>query len=126
MSQIIEFQLVQKDGTVEELKAGDCSASVYMAVFDFLETEYDIDCYENPVLADKTMDGEGYLFVGAFLPARATEILRAFAEEELTQTASSLATDWDLETKYVLQGLRTLQGFLEQAETARCLQYFIY
>ena len=42
MSQIASFYLL-KDGQRQELSGGDCSGAVYMAIWDWCESELDLD-----------------------------------------------------------------------------------
>ena len=42
MSQIASFYLL-KDGRRQELSGGDCSGAVYMAIWDWCESELDLD-----------------------------------------------------------------------------------
>ena len=42
MSQIASFYLL-KDGRRQELSNGDCSGAVYMAIWDWCESELDLD-----------------------------------------------------------------------------------
>ena len=42
MSQIASFYLL-KDGQRQELSNGDCSGAVYMSVWDWCESELDLD-----------------------------------------------------------------------------------
>ena len=42
MSQIASFYLL-KDGQRQELSNGDCSGAVYMAIWDWCESELDLD-----------------------------------------------------------------------------------
>ena len=42
MSQIASFYLL-KDGQRQELSNGDCSGEVYMAIWDWCESELDLD-----------------------------------------------------------------------------------
>ena len=44
MSQIASFYLL-KDGQRQELSNGDCSGAVYMAIWDWCESELDLVCY---------------------------------------------------------------------------------
>ena len=42
MSQIASFYLL-KDGRRQELSNGDCSSAVYMAIWDWCESELELD-----------------------------------------------------------------------------------
>ena len=58
MSQIASFYLL-KDGRRQELSNGDCSGAVYMAIWDWCESELDLDVH---------IDRAGAVTVGQLLP----------------------------------------------------------
>ena len=55
MSQIASFYLL-KDGQRQELSNGDCSGAVYMAIWDWCESELDLDVrFPAPQAEDPTL-----------------------------------------------------------------------
>ena len=55
MSQIASFYLL-KDGRRQELSNGDCSGAVYMAVWDWCESELDLDVRFPAPQTEDTLD----------------------------------------------------------------------
>ena len=92
MSQIASFYLL-KDGRRQELSNGDCSGAVYMAIWDWCESELDLDVR---------------------FPAPQTED---------TLDCALLAPDWDLPTEAVQSGLETLRSHLELVQGDAALLY---
>ena len=78
MSQIASFYLL-KDGRRQELSNGDCSGAVYVAVWDWCESELDLDVRVPAPQTEDTLDCallEGEL---------ATELLAALREQDLPE-----------------------------------------
>ena len=72
MSQIASFYLL-KDGRRQELSNGDCSGAVYMAIWDWCESELDLDVRFPAPQTEDTLDCallEGELENGHPDPAR--------------------------------------------------------
>ena len=86
MSQITSFYLL-KDGQRQELSNGDCSGVVYMAIWDWCESELDLDVRFPAPKTEDTLDC-------------------ALLEGEL---ATEIAPDWDLPAEEVQSGLETLR-----------------
>ncbi len=106
MSQIASFYLL-KDGQRQELSGGDCSGTVYMAIWDWCESELDLDVRFPAPQAEDTLDCallEGEL---------ASNVLAALREQDLPELAAEIAPDWDLPTEAVQSGLETLRSHLE-------------
>ena len=95
MSQIASFYLL-KDGRRQELSNGDCSGAVYMAIWDWCESELDLDVR---------------------FPAPQTE------DTDLPELAAEIAPDWDLPTEAVQSGLETLRSHLELVQSDAALLY---
>ena len=55
MSQIASFYLL-KDGHRQELSGGDCSGAVYMAIWDWCESELDLDVRFPAPQTEDTLD----------------------------------------------------------------------
>ena len=90
MSQIASFYLL-KDGQRQELSNGDCSGVVYMAIWDWCESELDLDVRFPAPQTEDTLDCallEGELGVIAGL-------------EEHVESAVSRFTDPDLAEEFV-------------------------
>lgn len=116
MSQIASFYLL-KDSQRRELSDGGCSGAVYMAIWDWCESELDIDGRFQAPQTDDTLDCvqlEGEL---------AEELLTALQEQDLTELAAQIAPDWDLPTEAVQSGLETLCSHLEQVQDGAALLY---
>ena len=76
MSQIASFYLL-KDGRRQELSNGDCSGAVYMAIWDWCESELDLDVRFPAPQTEDTLDCallEGEL---------ASNVLAALREQDL-------------------------------------------
>ena len=95
MSQIASFYLL-KDGQRQELSNGDCSGVVYMAIWDWCESELDLDVRFPAPQTEDTLDCA--LLKGEL----ATHLL-----------AAEIAPDWDLPAEAVQSGLETLRSHLE-------------
>ena len=78
MSQVASFYLL-KDGQRQELSNGDCSGAVYMAIWDWCESELDLDVRFSAPQTEDTLDCA--LLKGEL----ATHLL-----------AAEIAPDWDL------------------------------
>ena len=95
MSQIASFYLL-KNNQRQELSNGDCSGAVYMAIWDWCESELDLDVRFPAPQTEDTLDCA--LLKGEL----ATHLL-----------AAEIAPDWDLPTEAVQSGLETLRSHLE-------------
>ena len=104
MSQIASFYLL-KDGQRQELFGGDCSGAVYMAIWDWCESELDLDVRFPAPQTEDTLD---------------CALLR---EQDLPELAAEIATDWDLPTEAVQSGLETLRSHLELVQGDAALLY---
>ena len=116
MSQIASFYLL-KDGQRQELSNGDCSGGVYMAIWDWCESELDLDVRFPAPQTEDTLDCallEGEL---------ASNVLAALQEQYLPDLAAKIATDWDLTTQAVQSGLETLRSHLELVQGDAALLY---
>ena len=74
MSQIASFYLL-KDGRRQELSNGDCSGAVYMAIWDWCESELDLDVRFPAPQTEDTLDCallEGELASNALAALRRT------------------------------------------------------
>ena len=113
MSQIASFYLL-KDGQRQELSNGDCSGAVYMAIWDWCESELDLDVRFPAPQTEDTLDCA--LLEGELVSA----LLAALWEQELSELAAEIAPDWNLPTESVQSGLETLRSHLEliQGDTA--------
>lgn len=106
MSQIASFYLLN-GGRRQELSGGDCSGAVYMAIWDWCESELSLDVRFPAPQSEETLDCallEGEL---------ASNVLAALREQALPELASEIALDWDLSTEAVQSGLETLHSHLE-------------
>ena len=116
MSQIASFYLL-KDGQRQELSNGDCSGVVYMAIWDWCESELDLDVRVPAPQTEDTLDCallEGEL---------ASKLLAALQEQDLPELAAEIAPDWDLPTEAVQSGLETLSSHLELVQGDAALLY---
>ena len=116
MSQIASFYLL-KDGQRQELSNGDCSGAVYMAIWDWCESELDLDVRFPAPQTEDTLDCallEGEL---------ASNVLAALREQDLPELAAEIAPDWDLPTEAVQSGLETLRSHLELVRGDAALLY---
>ena len=116
MSQIASFYLL-KDGQRQELSNGDCSSAVYMAIWDWCESELDLDVRFPAPQTEETLDCT--LLKGEL----ASKLLAALREQNLPELAAEIATDWDLPTEAVQSGLETLRSHLELARGDAALLY---
>ena len=94
MSQIASFYLL-KDGQRQELSNGDCSGAVYMAIWDWCESELDLDVRFPAPQTENTLDC-------------------ALLEGELAS---------ELLTEAVQSGLETLRSHLELVQSDAALLY---
>ena len=116
MSQIASFYLL-KDGRRRELSGGDCSGAVYMAIWDWCESELDLDVRFPAPQTEDTLDCallEGEL---------ASKLLAALREWDRPELAAELAPDWDLSNEAVQSGLETLRSHLELVRGNTALLY---
>ena len=116
MSQIASFYLL-KDGQRRELSDGGCSGAVYMAIWDWCESELDLDVRFPPSQTEETLDCallEGEL---------AEELLAALEGRDLPALAAEIASDWDLPAEAVQSGLHTLRSHLELVRGGGTLLY---
>ena len=116
MSQIASFYLL-KDGRRKKLSDGDCSGSVYMAIWDWCESELDLDVRFPAPQTEDTLDCallEGEL---------AFKLLAALREQDLQELATEITPDWDLPTEAVQSGLETLRSHLELVQGDVALLY---
>ena len=108
MSQIASFYLL-KDGQRQELSNGDCSGVVYMAIWDWCESELDLDVRFPAPQTEDTLDCA--LLEGEM----ASKLLAALQEQYLPELAAKIAPDWELPAGAVQSGLETLRSHLELA-----------
>ena len=124
MSQIASFYLL-KDGQRQELSGGDCSGAVYgdcsgavyMAIWDWCESELDLDVRFPAPQTEDTLDCallEGEL---------ASKLLAVLREQDLPELAAEIAPDWDLPAETVQSGLETLRSYLELVRGNTALLY---
>lgn len=116
MSQIASFYLI-KNNQRQELSDGDCSGAVYMAIWDWCESELDLDVRFPAPQTEDTLDCallEGEL---------ASQLLAALREQDLSELAAEIAPDWDLPTEAVQSGLNTLRSHLELVQGDAALLY---
>lgn len=116
MSQIASFYLIRNNQR-KELSDGGCSSEVYMAIWDYCESELDIDTRFN---APQTEDILDCVLLSGELAA---ELLAAFEEQPLSELAAEIAPDWDLPAKAVQRGLETLLSHLERVQGDAALLY---
>ena len=86
MSQIASFYLL-KDGQRQELFNGDCSGAVYMAIWDWCESELDLDVRFPAPQTEDTLDCallEGEL---------ASNVLAVLREQDLPELSAEIAPD---------------------------------
>ena len=116
MSQIAFFYLL-KDGQRQELSGGDSSGVVYMAIWDWCESELDLDVRFPAPQTEDTLDS-------ALLEEElASKLLAALREQGLPELAAEIAPDWDLPTEAVQSGLETLRSHLELVRGDTALLY---
>ena len=116
MSQIAFFYLL-KDGQRQELSNGDCSGAVYMAIWDWCESELDLDVRFPAPQTEDTLDS-------ALLEEElASQLLAVLREQDLPKLAAEIALDWDLPAEAVQSGLETLRSHLELVQGDTALLY---
>ena len=116
MSQIASFYLI-KNNQRQELSNGNCSGAVYMAIWDYCESELDIDVRFPAPQTEETLDCalmEGNL---------ASDLLEALREQDLPELAVEIAPDWDLTVEAVQRGLETLCSHLKLVGDDTALLY---
>ena len=116
MSQIASFYLLKGDRR-QELSGGGCSGAVYMAIWDWCESELDLDVRFPAPQAEDTLDCA--LLKGEL----ASNVLAALREQDLPELAAEIAPDWDLPTEAVQSGLETLRSHLELVQGDAALLY---
>ena len=116
MSQIASFYLL-KDGQRQELSNGDCSGAVYMAIWDWCESELDLDVRFPAPQTEDTLD------CALLERDLAYNMLAALREWALPELAAEIAPDWDLPTEAVQSGLETLRFHLELVQGDAALLY---
>ena len=114
MSPIASFYLF-KDGRRRELSDGSCSGEVYMAIWDWCESELDIDGRLGAPQTEAALDC--VLLKGE----AAAEVLAALRGKGLAELAAQIAPDWELSAETVQSGLETLRSHLELAQGAALL-----
>lgn len=116
MSQIASFYLINNN-MWQELSDGDCSGDVYMAIWDYCESELDIDVRFPAPQTEETLDCalmEGKL---------ASDLLEALQNQNLPKLAAEIAPDWNLPVEAVESGLETLCSHLELVQEDTALLY---
>ena len=116
MSQIASFYLI-KNNQRQELSNGNCSGAVYMAIWDYCESELDIDVRFPAPQTEETLDCalmEGNL---------ASDLLEALREQDLPELAGEIAPDWELTVEAVQSGLESLCAHLELVRDDTALLY---
>lgn len=116
MSQIASFYLL-KDGQRQELSNGDCSGVVYMAIWDWCDSELDLDVRFPAPQTEDTLDCvllEGEL---------ASNVLAVLQEQDLPELAAEIALGWNLPTETVQSGLETLRSHLKLVRGNTILLY---
>lgn len=116
MSHIASFYLI-KNNQRQELSNGDCSGAVYMAIWDYCESELDIDVRFPAPQTEETLDCvlmEGKL---------AYDLLETLRKQNLPELASEIAPDWELPVEAVQSGLETLCSHLELVRDDTALLY---
>lgn len=109
--------LSDKNNQRQELSNGNCSGAVYMAIWDYCESELDIDVRFPAPQTEETLDCalmEGKL---------ASDLLEALREQDLPELAVEIAPDWDLTVEAVQSGLETLCSHLELVRDDTALLY---
>ena len=104
-------------GHLGQLSNGDCSGAVYMAIWDWCESELDLDVRFPAPQAEDTLDCA--LLKGEL----ASNVLAALREQDLPELAAEIAPDWDLPTEAVQSGLETLRSHLELVQDNAGLLY---
>lgn len=116
MSQIASFYLI-KNNRRQELSNGNCSADVYMAIWDWCESELDIDVRFPAPQTEETLDCA--LMAGKL----ASDLLIALEKRNLSELAAEIAPDWNLSTEAVQNGLETLCSHLKLVQDEITLLY---
>ena len=116
MSQTASFYLL-KEGRRQELSNGGCFGAVYMAIWDWCESELDLDVRFPAPQTEDTLDCA--LLEGAL----ASKLLAALREQNLPELAAEIAPDWDLPAETVQSGLETLRSHLELVRGNTALLY---
>ena len=116
MSYIASFYLL-KNGQRQELSDGGCSGAVYMAVWDWCESELDLDVRFPAHQAEETLD------CVLLKEELASDLLAALREQDLPELAAEIASDWDLSAEAVQSGLETLHSHLELVKGNIALLY---
>ena len=116
MSQIASFYLL-KDGKRRELSDGGCSGAVYLAIWDWCESELDLDVR---FPAPQTEDALDCALLAGEL---AEELLAALEGRDLPALAVEIAPDWDLPNEAVQSGLETLRSHLGLVQGDAALLY---
>ena len=116
MSQIASFYLI-KNNRRQELSNGDCSGAVYMAIWDWCESELDLDVRFPAPQTEDTLD------CALLERDLAYNMLAALREWDLPELAAEIAPDWDLPTEAVQSGLETLRSHLELVQGDAALLY---
>ena len=120
MSQIASFYLLQ-DGQRQELPDGGRSAVVYMAIWNWCESELELDVRFPAPQTVGTLDCA--LLEGELASALLAALLAALRELDLPKLAAEIAPDWDLPTEAVQGGLETLHSYLELVQDGAALLY---
>ena len=94
-----------------------CSGAVYMAIWDWCESELDLDVRFPAPQTEDTLDCA--LLEGEM----ASNVLAALREQDLPELAAEIAPDWDLPTEAVQSGLETLRSHLELVQGDAALLY---
>ena len=109
--------LALEESMEQELSNGDCSGAVYMAIWDWCESELDLDVRFPAPQTEDTLDC-------ALLEGEpASKLLAALREQDLPELAAEIAPDWDLPTETVQSGLETLRSHLELVQGDAALLY---
>lgn len=116
MSQIASFYLL-KDGRRQELSDGGRPGAVYMAIWDWCESELDLDVRFSAPQTEDTLD------CALLERDLAYNMLAALREWDLPELDAEIAPDWDLPTEAVQSGLETLRFHLEMVQGDAALLY---
>ncbi len=116
MSQIAVFYLI-KTNLRQELSDGNCSGNVYMAIWDWCESELDIDIRRNASQFEETAD------CALIDEKMAGELLVALKEHNLLELAVEIASEWDIPDTAVERGIRTLLSHLKKVQHGTLLLY---
>jgi len=99
------------------LSNGGCSGGVYLAIWDYCETELNIDIRFNAPQIEDILD---CALIGKEM---ATELLEQLKKSDLFALAHQIAPDWDLPADMVQRGMETFLSHLEQAQGGASLMY---